>query len=112
LNCSKHSRHTNAFILLFLQKSSPAYGAQILTSLQTELPHCLTDSPSVYRSLQEMEKKNWVQSHWETQDIGPPRKWYCITPEGQGALHDYAEDIRQRHANFNYFLTHYSLLFE
>lgn len=110
MNRSKHSRHTNAFILLFLEKSSSAYGAQILNSLQSELPYCLTDSPSVYRALQEMEEKHWVDSSWKTTENGPPRKWYTITSQGQTALHDYAKDIAQRHANFEFFLQHYALI--
>lgn len=108
LSRTKNSRHTNAFILLYLEESSSAYGAQILNSLQAELPHCLTDSPSVYRALQEMEEKLWVESSWKTSESGPPRKWYTITPQGQTALHDYAEDIAQRHANFEFFLRHYA----
>ena len=106
----KKNRHTNAFILLFLQESSPAYGARILSGLQADLPYCLTDSPSVYRALQEMEEKQWVTSSWQTPDTGPPRKWYEITPLGQSALHDYALDIAQRKANFDFFLEHYARL--
>jgi DNA-binding PadR family transcriptional regulator len=107
---SKQSRHTNAFILLILQELSAAYGAQILSSLHSELPYCLSDSPSVYRALQEMEEKEWVKSKWESTQTGPPRKWYNITPKGLTALHQYAEDIAQRQANFNFFLTHYAAL--
>jgi len=110
LNRSKRSRHTNAFILLLLEESSSAYGAQILSSLQTDLPYCLTDSPSVYRALQEMEEKRWVKSCWKTPETGPPRKWYAITPQGQTALHEYAKDIAQRQANFDFFFEHYSQL--
>ena len=107
---SKQSRHTNAFILLFLEELSVAYGAQILSHLQSELPYCLSDSPSVYRALQEMEEKEWVKSHWESTQTGPPRKWYSVTDQGREALQRYAEDIVQRHANFNFFLAHYAAL--
>jgi len=110
LSRSKQSRHTNAFILLFLKESTSAYGAQVLSGLQAELPYCLSDSPSVYRALQEMEEKEWVKSSWESTLSGPPRKWYNITPEGLIALHEYAQDIIQRQANFDYFLRHYASL--
>jgi DNA-binding PadR family transcriptional regulator len=112
LNRSKQSRHTNAFILLLLEESESAYGAQILSRLQADLPFCLTDSPSVYRALQEMEDKRWVKSSWIAPKTGAPRKWYTITPQGRMALHDYAKDITQRQANFNYFLEHYSRLMQ
>ncbi|KUO77979.1 MAG: PadR family transcriptional regulator [Desulfosporosinus sp. BRH_c37] len=107
---SKKPRHTNAFILLFLKELSEAYGAQILSHLQSELPYCLSDSPSVYRALQEMQDKEWIKSRWESSQTGPPRKWYTITPKGLTALHEYAEDIVQRQANFNFFLIHYAAL--
>jgi len=106
----KKNRHTNAFILLVLEELSVAYGAQIFSHLQSEIPHCLSDSPSVYRALQEMEAKKWVKSDWESTQTGPPRKWYKITPEGRTALHDYAEDITQRQANLTFFLKHYAAL--
>lgn len=107
---SKQSRHTNAFILLFLEELSAAYGAQILSHLHSELPYCSSDSPSVYRALQEMEEKEWVKSNWESTQTGPPRKWYSITPQGLTALHEYAKDIVKRQSNFNFFLTHYAAL--
>ncbi|WP_068963803.1 PadR family transcriptional regulator [Desulfosporosinus sp. BG] len=107
---SKQSRHTNAFILLFLEELSVAYGAQIFSHLQSELPYCLSDSPSVYRALQEMEEKEWVKSNWKSPQTGPPRKWYSITHKGRAALHQYAEDIVQRQANLNFFLKHYAAL--
>ena len=106
---AKQSRHTHAFILLFLYETS-AYGAQILSRLQTEFPFCLSDSPSVYRSLQEMEEKGWIKATWETTPPGPPRKWYQMTALGQTALDAFAQDILQRQANFEFFLSRYSTI--
>jgi len=102
----KHGRHTPAFLLLFLT-DAPSYGALLLTRLQAELPHCFADSASVYRSLQKMEKNSFVETSWETTETGQPRKWYSITPKGILALQEQAQDIRQRHANFKFFLSHY-----
>ena len=100
----KHGRFTPAFLLLFLA-DGPAYGAMLLTRMQTELPYCFSDSAIVYRSLQEMEKNGWVEISWETPETGQPRKWYAITAKGLQALEDYAEDIRRRRENFGYFLS-------
>lgn len=107
----KHGRHTPAFILLFLA-DAPAYGALILTRLQTELPHCFSDSAAVYRCLQELEKNDLVTTHWETKESGQPRKWYTITSKGRQALDQQAKDIRLRRANFEFFLSHYEKLSE
>lgn len=103
---AKQYRHTAAFLLLFLREG-PAYGAQLLAKLQTELPHCFCDSPCVYRTLQEMEEKGLVGTQWETGSGGAPRKYYRITPEGKSALEEQARDIAQRHANLSYFLERY-----
>ena len=99
----KHGRHTSAFILLFLARE-PDYGAGLLLKMQTELPYCFSDSAIVYRSLQEMEKNGLLTASWETPDAGAPRKWYAITSAGKEALAEQAEDIRQRHENFTYFI--------
>lgn len=105
----KHGRHTPAFLLLLLA-DAPCYGALLLTRLQTELPYCFSDSANVYRSLQEMEKNGLVETSWETRETGQPRKWYTITPKGKQALKEQAEDIRQRHANFEFFLSRYKAI--
>jgi len=105
----KHGRHTSAFLLLLLA-DSPSYGALLLSKLQSELPHCFSDSPDVYRCLQKMEDDGLVETNWEPQETGQPRKWYSITPKGMQALNEQAEDIRLRHANFEFFLAHYKTI--
>jgi Predicted transcriptional regulators len=107
----QHSRHTPAFLLLFLS-AGPSYGANLLSRLQTELPYCLCDSAIVYRSLQEMEKKGLVAARWETRESGQPRKWYTITSKGMSALEEYAEDIRRRRANLEFFLDRYECVIQ
>ncbi len=102
----KHGRHTPAFLLLLLADGS-AYGAALMTRLQSELPYCFSDSAIVYRSLQDMEKNGLVATRWETRETGQPRKWYTITAKGLKALEEYAEDIRRRQDNFEFFLAHY-----
>lgn len=102
----KNGRHTPAFLLLFLNEG-PAYGALLLSRMQNELPCCFSDSAIVYRSLQEMEKGGLVETRWETPESGPPRKWYNITPQGISALKEYAQDIRLRQANFEFFLSRF-----
>ncbi|OPX86387.1 MAG: Transcriptional regulator PadR-like family protein [Pelotomaculum sp. PtaB.Bin013] len=105
----KHGRHTPAFLLLFLAEA-PSYGALLLSRLQNELAYCFSDSASVYRSLQKMEKNGLVETRWETQKTGQPRKWYAITPKGMLELHEQARDICLRYKNFEFFLSRYKTL--
>jgi PadR family transcriptional regulator, regulatory protein PadR len=105
----KHGRHTPAFLLLFLA-DGPSYGALLMSRMQSELPHCFSDSAIIYRSLQEMEKGGLVETNWENPDTGPPRKWYTITSEGRAALAKFAQDIRHRRANLEYFLARYTTI--
>ncbi len=102
----KHGRHTPAFLLIFLLEA-PSYGAMLLKRLQSELPYCLSDSANVYRSLQEMENDELVETSWETREAGVPRKWYTITPKGKLALQEQAQDIIKRRDNFEFFLSRY-----
>lgn len=102
----KCGRHTSAFLLLFLSKG-PLYGALLLSKLQTELPHCFSDSADVYRTLQELEQEGFVKTSWETEAGGQPRKWYTITTSGRKALKEQRDDIRMRMENFEYFQKNY-----
>lgn len=102
----KCARHTSAFLLMFLSEG-PLYGAQLLSKMQTELPHCFSDSADVYRTLQEMEQQGFVETSWDTEAGGQPRKWYSITVFGKKALKEQREDILMRIDNFEYFLKHY-----
>jgi len=102
----KCGRHTSAFLLLFLSEG-PLYGALLLSKLQTDLPHCFSDSADVYRTLQELEQDGLVETSWDTEAAGQPRKWYTITSLGKQALKEQREDICMRLENFNYFLEHY-----
>jgi len=102
----KHGRHTAAFLLLFLA-DGPSYGALLLKRLENEIPYCFSDSAIVYRSLQEMERSGLIEGRWEMPDTGQPRKWYAITAKGEKELAAQAEDIRQRHANLEFFLSRY-----
>jgi DNA-binding PadR family transcriptional regulator len=103
------SRHTPAFLLLLLA-DGPSYGAVLLSRLQAELPFCLSDSAIVYRSLKQMEEQGLVDTEWRREESGQPRKWYALSSKGTEALADYAEDIRKRQANLEYFTNRYKAL--
>lgn len=101
-----HGRHTPAFLLLLLL-DGPSYGALLLSRLQSELPFCLSDSAIVYRSLKKMEDDGLVETEWIPEESGQPRKWYTLNDNGRAALAEYAEDIRRRLRNLQFFLERY-----
>lgn len=52
----------------------------------------------VYRVLRDMEQRDWVTSHWETDNTqGPPRRVYRLTAKGDEVLRGYIEDLEQAH---------------
>ena len=102
-----HGRHTPAFLLLFLTEG-PSYGALLLSRMESELPFCLSDSAIVYRSLKQMEGDGLVETEWIPEESGQPRKWYRISAAGRAVLADYAEDIRRRVQNLQFFLDRYT----
>ncbi|MFA0814919.1 MAG: PadR family transcriptional regulator [Anaerofustis sp.] len=107
---TKHrGRHTSSYILLLLAEDE-SYGGALMNRLQTEMPHCFSDSADIYRCLAELEKDGSVTSRWETPDAGQPRKWYSVTEKGMHSLAEHAEDIRMRMENFVFFSDHYAKL--
>ncbi|KZL92687.1 PadR family transcriptional regulator [Clostridium magnum] len=102
----RYGRHTPAFLLLQLAYA-PAYGGMLMKRLENELPYCFSDSAMIYRSLKDMESDGLLETTWETKETGKPVKWYNITKKGLEMLDEFAEDIRKRHANFEYFLSKY-----
>jgi PadR family transcriptional regulator PadR len=102
-------RHTPAFILLFLSKED-LYGAAMLNKLQNELPCYHTDSAVIYRTLQDLEAEEFVNSYWVTDTAGPARKCYQITAKGRERLIEYKEDIEMRMKNLEYFLKSFNEL--
>jgi DNA-binding PadR family transcriptional regulator len=103
----KNARHAPAFVLLFLAKE-PAYGSGLLKKMEEEIPSNKLDSAILYRSLQDLEKAGALASYWDTNEPGPAKKWYRITPIGLRKLAEFKEDIEERVKNLEYFLKTYN----
>lgn len=102
----QQGRHTSAFILLLLN-DAPAYGGQLLNRLDEELPFNPIDSPSLYRTLKQLEDSGDVASEWVQESDERPVKWYALTDEGRTTLKAFHEDISLRARNLHYFLEKY-----
>jgi PadR family transcriptional regulator, regulatory protein PadR len=51
----------------------------------------VADEKSIYRALKRFEENGIVQSWSENSDIGPPRRYYSLTPLGQQLLARFIE---------------------
>ncbi len=77
---------TPALILAVLAKED-LYGYRIIQLIRQESDEALKlGEGSVYPVLHALEAKHLVKSRWETQEIGPARKYYALTAKGKEQL--------------------------
>jgi DNA-binding PadR family transcriptional regulator len=83
--------------LLMLLHREPGYGYSLMDGLkefgfQTEE----MDISILYRALRELEAAGLVVSSWGEDSLGPQRRMYTITPQGESALANWMQALRQR----------------
>lgn len=99
-------RHAPAFILLFLARRSD-YGGSLLATMKQEMPNFIGDSAMVYRALRTLEGEGCIESRWDIQEVGQPKRFYAITAEGWERLDEYLMDIKMRLENLQFFVDAY-----
>ncbi|MGJ5813796.1 PadR family transcriptional regulator [Paludibaculum fermentans] len=85
------SRFVEPVVLLLLKRKGRSYGYD----LASEMPeHSLTDAEieraALYRTLRQLEENGNVASEWETDQSGPARRVYRLTPQGEEHLEEWA----------------------
>lgn len=65
------------------------------------------DMSTVYRSLRAMEDQGYVTSTWATGGIGPARRLYTLTPEGDLYLSLWVADLEATRKMLDLFITEY-----
>ena len=70
--------------LLLLLKEQPGHGYELIKRVN-EVGFDDVDR-TVYRTLASLERAGWVTVSWETPDVGPARKVYALTPQGEEGL--------------------------
>ncbi|MCA2001601.1 MAG: PadR family transcriptional regulator [Chloroflexi bacterium] len=86
--------------LLVLLHREPGYGYSLMNGLkdfgfQTEE----MDISILYRALRELEAVGLVSGSWdEEKSLGPQRRVYTITPQGEAALAEWMEALRRQRA--------------
>jgi DNA-binding PadR family transcriptional regulator len=85
--------------LLVLLHQRSAHGYDLLDELELFGFNLDRLDPSlVYRALREMEAAALVESEWGEASLGPQRRMYRITPNGEAFLVEWVADLeRTRH---------------
>lgn len=120
-NCQKLDSNRNAcgcseqraprllqpFILLAL-KEKDSYGYELVGRItEFRFHNNPPDVGAVYRNLRYMENEGWVKSKWDTKGVGPAKRIYRITPQGEEILHGWAITLRKRKQSLGQFLNLY-----
>jgi PadR family transcriptional regulator PadR len=82
--------------LLLMLHRGDAHGYNLLNGLSEFGLNPEAHDPSmIYRALREMEDAGWVTSYEGEESLGPQRRVYRLTDEGQGHLDIWVEDLRR-----------------
>ena len=65
------------------------------------------DPSLVYRALRDMEAASLVTSEWGDESLGPQRRVYRITEEGEQALAQWVADLRRTRQEIDHLLAAY-----
>ena len=54
------------------------------------------DISIIYRTLRNLEAEGLVSDTWDDNSLGPQRRVYTITPQGEAILAEWIQNLRQR----------------
>ncbi len=109
----RKSRHKpwplQAWMLLLLAQK-PGHGYELMGKLAGEYSITDIDPGFLYRTLRFMESEGVIDSSWDTEGEGPPRRLYTLTEAGHEHLKKIAGDIEAIKNQMERFLQEYSTL--
>ncbi|MDO5499833.1 MAG: PadR family transcriptional regulator [Propionibacteriaceae bacterium] len=68
--------------VLALLRGRPHYGGELVDAL-AERPGLAAGAGTIYPLLTRLRSSGWVATTWEESPVGPPRKYYTLTPAGR-----------------------------
>lgn len=95
--------------LLLLLSERPSHGYDLLERLR-ELGVRRADPGGLYRALRAMEQEGLMSSSWEGSAVGPSRRKYVLTEEGEDWLHVWAGALRETGEIVGNYLDRYDAL--
>jgi PadR family transcriptional regulator len=82
-------------VALVLLREESSYGYELMESLEG-FGFEQISAGSLYRTLRQMEQEGLCKSEWETtSEVGPARRMYSITEDGESYLAAWAEACKQ-----------------
>jgi len=92
---SKIARGSGEIAILSLLAEQPLYGFEIARQIGERTNGALKFTlASLYPLLYEMEKRGWLEAHWQANDAGRDRRYYRLTPTGRRQLAPLREEWR------------------
>jgi PadR family transcriptional regulator PadR len=79
--------------VLGLLAAEPKYGSQLVDDLAAH-PDLAITAGTVYPLLARLAKGGLVSSTWQESPVGPPRKYYTLTPRGRRTLDEASRTFR------------------
>ena len=84
---SKITRGSGEIAILALLAEQPLYGFEIARQISERTSGALKFTlASLYPLLYEMEKRGWVEAHWQKNVAGRDRRYYRLTAAGRRQL--------------------------
>jgi PadR family transcriptional regulator, regulatory protein PadR len=99
-------RFVEPVVLLLLKQKGRSHGYDLSGAVSE---HALTDATveraALYRTLRQLEANGNVASSWETDGVGPARRVYTITAQGDRHLQEWATVLSHLSASMARFVT-------
>jgi poly-beta-hydroxybutyrate-responsive repressor len=97
--------------LLLLLRRGQAHGYSLLNDLaEFGFRPGQKDPSLVYRALRDMEEEGLVSSEWDPDSLGPQRRVYRITRDGEQHLHAWIGDLRHTQQEIDHLVAAYGRL--
>jgi len=103
----RRERYVQPSLLMGLFRG-PSYGYELIKSIQKF--GFMKDQPPpgmIYRHLRQLEEDGLVSSSWETEGVGPAKRVYRLTPEGEEVLAAWVDHMEKQIENLTSFIKHY-----
>lgn len=92
---SQIARGSGELAILSLLAEQPLYGFEIAKQIAERTGGALTFTlASLYPLLYEMEKRGWLEAHWQANEAGRDRRYYRLTSAGRRQLAPLREEWR------------------